>query len=118
MAISHCTIQDAYSPRGSRMIMMSKAEKCMDKFRKKFHEDKKNKVVGKSGKSALEDVLQSDAEEAEVANENNNKNMEVVSKSKSWNEVVDPPLNALSLNLKDSHVFSGSFLYIKMIEKN
>ena len=31
---------------------------------------------------------------------------------------LDPPLNALSLNLKDSHVFSGSFLYIKIIEKN
>ena len=32
--------------------------------------------------------------------------------------LVDPPLNALSWNLKDSHVFSGSFLYIKMKEKN
>ena len=31
---------------------------------------------------------------------------------------VDPPLNVLSLNLKDSHVLSGSFLYIKMKEKN
>ena len=31
---------------------------------------------------------------------------------------LDPPLNALSWNLKDSHVFSGSFLYIKMKEKN
>ena len=34
------------------------------------------------------------------------------------NAPLDPPLYALSLNLKDSHVFSGSFLYIKMIEKN
>ena len=31
---------------------------------------------------------------------------------------LDPPLYALSWNLKDSHVFSGSFLYIKMKEKN
>ena len=74
--------------RGSRMIMMSKAEKGMDKFRKKSHGDKKTKVVGKSGKSAVEEFLQKDAEEVEVANENNNKNVEVVSKSKSWNEVV------------------------------
>ena len=43
--------------RGSRMIMMSKAEKGMDKFRKKFHGVKTNKVVGKSGKSAVEDVV-------------------------------------------------------------
>ena len=32
--------------------------------------------------------------------------------------VVDPPLNALSWNLKNSHVFSGYFLCIKMNGKN
>ena len=32
--------------------------------------------------------------------------------------ILDPPLYALSWNLKDSHVSSGSFLYIKMKEKN
>ena len=31
---------------------------------------------------------------------------------------LDPPLYALSWNLKDNHVFFGSFLYIKMKEKN
>ena len=32
--------------------------------------------------------------------------------------LLDPPLYGLSWNLKNSRVFSGSFLYIKMKEKN
>ena len=32
----------------------------------------------------------------------------------SWSGSLDPPLYALSWNLKDSHLFSGSFLCIKL----